>query len=159
MNKMYDASNNHIGYAAVGYSNFVNREYDNEIECKQVDPSENCDDFHTGDRLQGATYQTIGLFDLSGKMYRCKTFNLGHFWDVIQSDDKQSLIAVGYTDNTMDQHPGDWNGHSDEYIIYNPNDMFYARATTINAARSDIVSHYLHSPFISLMIRFQRGDC
>ncbi len=131
MTKMYDASDNHIGYIGVGYSNFVNEGYYENIGCVDAYPTVAKPDFHVNgivmpdesieNHLQGATYQTIGLFDLAGKMYRCRTLNVGVFWDVIQSEDRQSIIAVGESNATEDITAPEWNdADPNGFVIYNP---------------------------------------
>jgi hypothetical protein len=132
MTKMYDVNDNHIGYIGVGYSNFVNEGYYENIGCVDAYPTVAEPDFHVNgivmpdgsieNHLQGESYQTIGIYDLAGRMYRCRTVNVGVFWDVIQSEDRQSIIAVGESNATEDKMADEWNDSDPSgFMIYNPN--------------------------------------
>ncbi|NQV53584.1 MAG: hypothetical protein HQ500_10400 [Flavobacteriales bacterium] len=118
--KMYDEADHHIGYIAVGYSNFDDILYSESGDCFQGSWDTNCADFHGPNDEQGTSYQSIGLFSLAGKMIACRSVYPGVFFDVFQTKDRKSIIAVGNANANKDRLSTEWGGPANGFLAINP---------------------------------------
>lgn len=118
--KMYDEAENHTGYIAVGYSNFDDIIYSETGDCFVGAYDTTCPDFHAGTDPQGTSYQSIGIFNLAGKMIACRSVYPGVFFDAFQTKDRSSIVAVGNANANKDRLSSEWNGPANGFLAINP---------------------------------------
>ena len=124
---IYDANDKHIGYMAVGYATWIEKEFITTIDCQNhtlTDASDlpNCRTLEIDGRRFGVTRETMARYDLSGKMIWCKAFNLGVFFNVIQTKNKDGFVAIGESSSATDmsKYTVNTNANNVDWLKYNP---------------------------------------
>ncbi len=102
-----------IGVIACGFTSKVNSTHPSESTGCYLATAlyDNCKQFRSPTNKTGENMQTMGLFNMKGEMQWCKSFQTGHFTNVIQSTDG-NFIGVGITANTIRKgnvHPLGYN--------------------------------------------------
>lgn len=70
--------------------------------------------------LAGSQMQTVGYYNMTGSMLWCRVINQGNLQYVVQSNDRKSFTAVGYTNAIKDRKHHQWTNPGGEFLAFNP---------------------------------------